>query len=233
MTIHSLKTQCITFMQCAFFFRMCHNAAHFHFFFFFRIILEINYVIKNRNLIFFSFLLMPRNFFVVKEKIRKMAHYSFQKIVGGKLQLFTKRKIMLGDDFEFVQKIERNPWFKDWSYWRNFFLSLWFSFFLLKFMLKGEIFGLHDTKQFVNSGMGKKNFISRVFSALVLFSSLFTRLRWPLCGPCTRGSLWGSWVAQARRSCLPQYAWCNPWWWSGEEHGDKDPKVIEVQLKRN
>jgi len=61
--------------------------------------------------------------------------------------------------------------------------------FLLKFMLKGEIFGLHDTKQFVNSGMGKKNFISRVFSALVLFSSLFTRLRWPLCGPCTRGSL--------------------------------------------
>ena len=28
--------------------------------------------------------------------------------------------------------------------------------FLLKFMLKGEIFGLHDTKQFVNSGMGKK-----------------------------------------------------------------------------
>jgi len=45
----------------------------------------------------------------VKEKIRKMAHYSFQKIVGGKLQLFTKRKIMLGDDFEFVQKIERNP----------------------------------------------------------------------------------------------------------------------------
>ena len=52
---------------------------------------------------------MPRNFFVVKEKIRKMAHYSFQKIVGEKLQLFTKRKIMLGDDFEFVQKIERNP----------------------------------------------------------------------------------------------------------------------------
>jgi hypothetical protein len=29
--------------------------------------------------------------------------------VGEKLQLFTKRKIMLGDDFEFVQKIERNP----------------------------------------------------------------------------------------------------------------------------
>jgi hypothetical protein len=58
---------------------------------------------------FFPFLLMPRNFFVVKEKIRKMAHYSFQKNSGEKLQLFTKRKIMLGDDFEFVQKIERNP----------------------------------------------------------------------------------------------------------------------------
>jgi len=70
---------------------MCHNAAHFHFFFF-RIILEINYVIKNRNLIFFSFLLMPRNFFVVKEKIRKMAHYSFQKNSGGKITIIYKKK---------------------------------------------------------------------------------------------------------------------------------------------
>jgi len=180
-------------MQCAFFFRMCHNAAHFHFFFFFRIILEINYVIKNRNLIFFSFLLMPRNFFVVKEKIRKMAHYSFQKNSGEKLQLFTKRKIMLGDDFEFVQKIERNPWFKDWSYWRNFFLSLWFSFFA-KVHVKRRNFWASWYQAVCQLRDGKKNFISRVFSALVLFSSLFTRLRWPLCGPCTRGSLWWSWA---------------------------------------
>jgi len=35
---------------------------------------------------------MPRNFFVVKEKIRKMAHYSFQKIVGEKITIIYKKK---------------------------------------------------------------------------------------------------------------------------------------------
>jgi len=173
-------------MQCAFFFRMCHNAAHFHFFF--RIILEINYVIKNRNLIFFSFLLMPRNFFVVKEKIRKMAHYSFQKIVGKNYNYLQKEKLCLGMILNLFRKLRETLDLKIEAT-EGIFSCLCDFLFLLKFMLKGEIFGLHDTKQFVNSGMGKKNFISRVFSALVLFSSLFTRLRWPLCGPCTRGSL--------------------------------------------
>ena len=162
--------------------------------FFFRIILEINYVIKNRNLIFFSFLLMPRNFFVVKEKIRKMAHYSFQKNSGGKnYNYLQKEKLCLGIILNLFRKLRETLDLKIEAT-EGIFSCLCDFLFLLKFMLKGEIFGLHDTKQFVNSGMGKKNFISRVFSALVLFSSLFTRLRWPLCGPCTRGSLWWSWA---------------------------------------
>ena len=53
---------------------------------------------------------MPRNFFCCERKNKENGTLFIPKNSGGKkLQLFTKRKIMLGDDFEFVQKIERNP----------------------------------------------------------------------------------------------------------------------------
>lgn len=45
--------------------------------------------------------------------------------------------------------------------------------FLLKFMLKGEIFGLHDTKQFVNSGMGKKISFREFFRSSIIFFFIY------------------------------------------------------------
>ena len=49
---------------------------------------------------------MPRNFFVVKEKIRKMAHYSFQKIVGGKnYNYLQKEKLWLGMILNLFRKL--------------------------------------------------------------------------------------------------------------------------------
>ena len=46
--------------------------------------------------------------------------------------------------------------------------------FLLKFMLKGEIFGLHDTKQFVNSGMGRKKFhFASFFRSSIIFFFIY------------------------------------------------------------
>ena len=99
---------------------------------------------------------MPRNFFVVKEKIRKMAHYSFQKIVGGKnYNYLQKEKLCLGMILNLFRKLRETLDLKIEAT-EGIFSCLCDFLFLLKFMLKGEIFGLHDTKQFVNSGMGKK-----------------------------------------------------------------------------
>jgi len=85
-----------------------------------------------------------------------MAHYSFQKIVGGKnYNYLQKEKLCLGMILNLFRKLRETLDLKIEAT-EGIFSCLCDFLFLLKFMLKGEIFGLHDTKQFVNSGMGKK-----------------------------------------------------------------------------
>jgi len=61
-------------------------------FFFFRIILEINYVIKNRNLIFFFFFANATKFFCCERKNKENGTLFIPKNSGEKITIIYKKK---------------------------------------------------------------------------------------------------------------------------------------------